>query len=497
MLTVEDLYREDVGDKITNVSRGREYRGPCPSCGGDDRFGVYPEQNGGEGSFYCGRGKGVGNGCGKGGDIIQYLRDFRNMSYPEACRFLGKEPKGGGAGYMKYSAPRIPRTEKSSEFIPEKKQHPDTVVDPAKWREHAEKFVNACHEALLSRPTSIAYLMTRGIPLESIKKFRLGFHAGETRKDLAYQPSFRPWPSWGLANEKNTKGRTRMLMLPAGIVSPYFVDGKLHRIAIRLIKPDPRQPRKKYHYVVGSIRDLWLTNPTAKAFVVQEAEFDCMAVAAAAGDLVGTIGIGSTGVRPDKRCAAALKSSICILGSLDFDSPRYNQQTGKNERPGAKGSEWWAKTYPHYTRWPVPSGKDAGEAFENGVDLRTWVLAGLPASMRTGVASRVTGGAQSASDLFLEEELAEEARIKRMLNEKKFPPASDVQELKDLLYASSGFVHIHGRGLNLGLKVSEEWVVDNQDLRRRMTDLVYRSKPVAAMLGNLPDGLYSASSLPV
>ena len=39
-MNILDLYREDVDGKILSVSGGQEYRGPCPVCGGDDRFGV-------------------------------------------------------------------------------------------------------------------------------------------------------------------------------------------------------------------------------------------------------------------------------------------------------------------------------------------------------------------------------------------------------------------------------------------------------------------------
>ena len=129
-----------------------------------------------------------------------------------------------------------------------------------------------------------------------------------------------------------------MIMLPAGLVIPYIVDGLLHRITIRLIRKDPQQPKKKYHYVRGSIRDLWVSNPNAKAFVLQEAEFDCIAVDGAAGDVVGTIGLGSTGTKPDARTAGILKGSLAILDGLDFDQPRRNPQTGKMETP--RGCRW-------------------------------------------------------------------------------------------------------------------------------------------------------------
>jgi DNA primase len=59
---------------------GGEYAGPCPGCGGRDRFRVWPEQD----RYWCRR-------CGKQGDTIQYLRDFRGLTFREAARLVGKQ----------------------------------------------------------------------------------------------------------------------------------------------------------------------------------------------------------------------------------------------------------------------------------------------------------------------------------------------------------------------------------------------------------------------
>lgn len=366
MLNITDLYTQDVGEP--RRAGAREMQGPCPACGGNDRFCLYPKQGEGYaqgmGTYHCGHGKG-GNGCGKGGDAIQYLIDFRGMSFKDACGYLGIEVKGASSA-MQYRAPAAPRKSDSDIFVPATLDYPEQVENAPLWVKKGMEFVEKCHQALLDRQTAVDYLASRGISMVSIKKYRLGFHVGQDRKGQSYQPSFRPWPAWGLRNEKKENGRGRMLMLPAGLVIPYIVDGVLHRITIRLVKPDPQNPKKKYHYVVGSIRDVWLSNPSAKAFVTAEAELDCIAIDEAAGDIVGTVGIGSTGVKPEERAHKALSASLAILDGLDYD------------QAGASAGEWWRQTYPQTRRWPVPEGKDPGEAFAAGVDLRMWVLAGLP-----------------------------------------------------------------------------------------------------------------------
>ena len=70
-----ELTRQD-GVNLTKAatSNGGEFAGACPACGGVDRFRVWPEEKGGR--FWCRQ-------CGKKGDAIQYLRDFRGMSFAE------------------------------------------------------------------------------------------------------------------------------------------------------------------------------------------------------------------------------------------------------------------------------------------------------------------------------------------------------------------------------------------------------------------------------
>ena len=118
---------------------------------GTDRFGVWPEQNEGNGSYFCGRGALGGNGCSIGGDAIQYLRDVRKYSYQEACDCLGITPRRGGES-LQYKSPVAPKRFQEPAFVPKELDYPEDVVDPALWREHGIKFVDECHAALLARP---------------------------------------------------------------------------------------------------------------------------------------------------------------------------------------------------------------------------------------------------------------------------------------------------------------------------------------------------------
>ena len=76
-----DLAIKKVILKKVSSTHGGEWQGPCPACGGNDRFHVWPEQNQKKGAYWC-------RSCGKTGDNIQFLIDFEGMDFKEACQFL-------------------------------------------------------------------------------------------------------------------------------------------------------------------------------------------------------------------------------------------------------------------------------------------------------------------------------------------------------------------------------------------------------------------------
>ena len=61
-----------ISPKKVASTKGGEYHSACPACGGNDRFHVWPEQHGGNGSYWCRR-------CSKSGDNIQFLIDFEGL----------------------------------------------------------------------------------------------------------------------------------------------------------------------------------------------------------------------------------------------------------------------------------------------------------------------------------------------------------------------------------------------------------------------------------
>lgn len=344
--------------KKASTEKGGEYHGPCPKCGGTDRFHIWPNQSD-HGTFWC-------RICGQAGDAIEYLMKFDGLTFPDACKAVGKDlPE-----HEDYQAPRF-RAPAADTFTPR-----ETTVPADLWIQHAEKLVNWAHDQLLKNPDQLAWLAARGLDLAAVKRYRLGWNPGEKGKDL-----YRVRESWGLSTVYKDDGTTKKkLWIPVGLVIPMFsADFRLQRIRIRRPEGEPR-----YYLVPGSGTSPMILGAESRAFVIVESELDAMLIHHLAGDLAGAISQGNSTAKPDSASQACLEKSLAILVALDSD------------QAGMQASVWWKKHYSQAERWPVPVGKDPGDAFKAGVNIREWVKAGLPPAL-TLPESPVTASSQDNS----------------------------------------------------------------------------------------------------
>jgi hypothetical protein len=253
MNLLEIASKNGISFKRVGNLNGGEYHGPCPKCGGNDRFHVWPEQ-GEHGTFWC-------RGCQLAGDAIEYLIKVEGMTFPAACNELGKQlPE-----QEEFQKPTFKRP--ASETF-----QPRTIEAPADaWVEHATKFVTWCHEQLLTNQEQLDYLAARGISAATVAQFKLGFNPGEKGNDL-----YKAREAWGLETIMSGD-RKKKLWLPIGLTIPAFTDGTLRRIRIRI--PADRRTEQfslPYYLVPGSSMDTFITNPSAKAFIIIEAELDAL-----------------------------------------------------------------------------------------------------------------------------------------------------------------------------------------------------------------------------
>lgn len=341
-MNILDLAQQKVQLKKVASTHGGEWHGPCPSCGGTDRFHVWPEQNEGQGGYWC-------RACGKAGDAIQFLRDFDGKTFQEACAFLNI--------HIEEKDYRPPAPKRKPEF------HPVEHKSPAElWQDRAEKFVSWAQEQLQKNKQVLEWLAARGINQESVEYSRLGWNPGENGKDI-----YRPRKAWGLPEIKNENGKQKAIWIPVGLVIPYIIDGIIYRIRIR--RPEDQRTEDSplpYYIFPGSSMATMIIGVERRAFVIVESELDAIA-AAGASDLAGSVATGSSHAKPDKETYEILKGAVQILNALDYDTA------------GSNAMKWWDEQFPETCRrWPVPQGKDPGEAYKMGTDLNLWIKAGLP-----------------------------------------------------------------------------------------------------------------------
>ena len=127
-----------------STSRGGQYNGPCPWCGGDDRFRVRPNY-GTYGWFACTQ-------CGRKGNAVDYLMLKRNYTKREALAAVGWKPKEE-------------RTEPNLPHVPTTAYHekPQWNAPPQQWQEGARDFARDTPIPYLSRRDALSVPFSRMI----------------------------------------------------------------------------------------------------------------------------------------------------------------------------------------------------------------------------------------------------------------------------------------------------------------------------------------------
>lgn len=238
------------------------------------------------------------------------------------------------------------------------------AAPPALWVKRAEAFVGHASARLLDSEKRLGELEAWGISAETARLCRLGWND----KD-----KWPPCSAWGLPETVNQAGRPKKVWLPEGLVLPAVRAGKVIKIKVR--RPDPTTPwgeQRKYWEVVGGSNGAYSAYGQAghRIWVLVETERDAVLIWQECRGLgVGAMGTGGAAKRPDGRAAAILRRAAVVLNAMDYD------QAG-----AAATYKFWENEFPNAKRWPAPPslGKDVGDAFLAGLDIRQWVLDGLP-----------------------------------------------------------------------------------------------------------------------
>lgn len=333
-----DLIGQDTEMRRVASTNGGEFAGPCPFCGGRDRFHAWPDHPSGKARFWCRQ-------CEAAGDVVDYMRQKHGLSYREACEQLHIPPATAGRKLR----PTPPSTRKAQLLAP----------PPAQWQEQALSFVEESRVILWSAAGSraLAWLRDhRDLQDETIQAAGLGLNP---------EDRFQERQPWGLPENG------KRVWLPRGVVIPWLINGDLWRVNVRRPAGEP-----KYIGPAGWQNALYnadaLTGERRPAALV-EGEFDALTVQQEAGDLVNVVATGSTDGARRPRWIALLAQARSVLVSFDADEP------------GEKGAAYWLDTLPNARRWR-PYFEDVNGMAQAGVSVRSWVehLVNVPAERFTG-----------------------------------------------------------------------------------------------------------------
>jgi DNA primase len=312
--------------KKTSYLKGGEFHSACPSCGGNDRFIIWPAQ----GCYWCRQ-------CKKAGDAIQFCRDFVGMDFREACARVG-DPTA--------------RTHT-------KQACPHHVLPSQSWKSKGEIFIQSCLQRLLVDPNVLNCVKERGLSLGTIQRYSIGWNPVTL---------FSKREDWGL-EKRLESGKEKKLWLPSGIIIPTYQEESLRKIKIRRDEWKEGDNFGKYYILPGSSDCVSIFgNPSIPVVILVEAELDAMLIAQEVGALCCCIALGGAQKRPDEALRQWLLQKQLIIFALDFD------EAGKKEYAH------WNSTYPNLWAWPVPEGKSPADAWKLGVNLNEWVSDGIKRS---------------------------------------------------------------------------------------------------------------------
>lgn len=185
----------ELAGRYTELRResASEMHGPCPWCGGDDRFVVNAC------NFYCRPGDGH---CGRHGDAIEFLRMMNDIDFKEACAIL--------SGAIELAGPEAKRQAEA--------KHAKT--QEVRWNEQ-EQLAQLKREqtALMLATEGQEFLLGRGLNRETWAAFGFGYN-----------------PRVSLPNTWDAEKREYSYPQQPAISMPWYKDGHLVAVRYRFLK---------------------------------------------------------------------------------------------------------------------------------------------------------------------------------------------------------------------------------------------------------------------
>jgi AAA domain/CHC2 zinc finger len=147
----------DLGLKLRK--QGKERVGPCPQCGGDDRFAIHT----GKGVFNC-------RICKAAGDVIALVQHVRGCAFDEACEHLTGEPapSAGERNRMRPFKVRAAANNASTAAV----RSPEVGQEAASVKQEKEAFKAELATATKVTVASFIYQDETGAPLSKVDRIQ-------------------------------------------------------------------------------------------------------------------------------------------------------------------------------------------------------------------------------------------------------------------------------------------------------------------------------------
>ncbi len=348
LIDVEKLNRQvdllALAGSLTSLRRvassgGGEWAGPCPFCGGEDRFRVQPHQPQG-GIWLC-------RGCtdGKWQDAIAFgQRLWPSLPFPLVCELLA-----AGSPPLQSSSADHAAAGGSPLYAPPEQS----------WQAQAAQAVEVCGR-LLWEPQGAAaraYLEQRGLHDEALHRWELGYSPG---------------------------ARFGELYLARGVLIPCRVAGEIWYLKIALLPGElvrcercgkDAQARRpcpacgavnKYRGVRGNRpAALYMADDLlgARLVLLVEGEFDALAAWQELRDVAAVCTLGSATNRPDLAVWGPYLMGVeTLLAAYDAD------------QAGERGAQVLQALSEKVRFCPPPEGyKDLNDYYQAGGDLWAWL----------------------------------------------------------------------------------------------------------------------------
>jgi len=314
-------------------SNGGTYHGPCPLCGGKDRFAIQP-QAAGRGRWFCRQ-------CHPGwGDALEWVahRDGLDLKTREGFRTAAKE--------LQLSLSDKPtKTKRNSSIYRAPTPKREYAAMGSTWQQHAQSFVSQCVTKLWSQAgaKALQYLIMRGVTQRVLNTESIGFNPVPYRAHWGNSPVY----------------------VPRSIIIPWFIDGMISGIRYR-------PPSGGYKWVSGSVGTMLYgydsVTPGHTGLLV-ESELCRLILLSHGGKLVERgqvvpVATGGTSGARSSQCIARISWTERTIIALD------------NDEAGEAASQWWLQVLPTAQRLK-PIEKDPGDMYTSGLNLSTWIESAL------------------------------------------------------------------------------------------------------------------------